>query len=402
MKIKEAFNLALKSLKKISLREKIFIIVITIIFLLILIPFTIYGVFTNEVSFLNENDTDLKIIGIYKDEDKTLGNQYYIDIIKNNEHVVYIDDGSRFLYGYLDKNNRYSDYDFEKAIDGLVPKVTKGKNIQNENEIICPEYFTSDIVASGVKTSELINMKDSIGKEIKLTFFQDKSKNDSAQITKSLTLVGTFDGDKIGNYDTCYMEISTFKEIDEITKTLNDSTYIPFLDVYVDSRKNIDEVNDYLLSQGLNSSVTSSIDDSFILNILFLSVIILIFVIIGSVIILFSYFKRYYKEEYKNIALLKALGYTNKDISKIILLESIFLIGIGLIISVILFILISWGFNIYFQGIADYRHVKISFPILPITIYYAIIIGLNYVIIKSDNYILDKMSVEEIVKNDIY
>lgn len=393
MKTKELFLLGFKSLKFLSLRKKIFLVIQIVIMLLILIPFGFYSVFSNAAETIINNQYEFREISLYGTSNdyekyKSVLNEY------ENNHIVYIDElATPNIRAYTSVDSR-NNFILKRKIEGFVPEVTNGNELNNKYDIICPEMAT-DVNFEELNYNDLINLEEKIGKTINLNFL---NSDDELVFSQEFNIVGTYNADFYYSYDTCYILNNTFDEIlSKINSDLKEDsdTVKDLFILYVDSNENVEEITNYLENNDIMVSVPK-LDDKIVNYILLLSIFIMIILVITSIIILINYFKNYYKEEYYNIALYKALGFKEKDIIKIIFIENILLIFVALIVSIVLFIFLKIIVTLYLHQFVAFRIAEIRLSIIPLFIYYLVIILLNYVFLKIDINEISSMSIKRI------
>lgn len=393
MKIKDLFILGIKSLKHLSLKKKIFLVIQIFIMLLILIPFSFYSVFSNASNTIVDNQFEFREISLYgtsKDYEK------YQDVLDDyeNEHIIYIDElAVPSINGYTNKDSE-NNFTLKRALDNFTPITTNGNDLKDEFDIICPE-MASDNYFENLNYDELINLDAKIGDIITLNFYN----KDEYIFSQDFKLVGTYNADFYYSYDTCYILNTTYENILSKINTTNyendENSVKALFTLYIDSEKNVADIINYLENEDIIVSVPE-LEDSFVHYILLLSLVIMIILTIISIILLINYFKNYYYEEYYNISLYKALGFKDRDIINIIFIENILLILISLIISIILFIILKYIVTIYLHQFVAFRIVEINLSIIPLVIYYLIVAILNYVFLKIDINEISKLSIKGI------
>ena len=207
-------------------------------------------------------------------------------------------------------------------------------------------------------------------------------------------LVGTYNADYSYSYNDCYISSVDYDNIqNEIKEEIKGDLVVKLFDIYVNKYKNVKEVNNYLNSQGIITSV-SEVDDAFVNYSLFLSILLLVIMIIVLTIILSKFFKSYYQEENYNIALYKALGFNDKSLVKILFFELEIIMFIAMILAIISLIILSIAVRIYLKQFVSFRAVRIAIPFMAFILYYVIISLINHSLIKSDIKNVSKYSVK--------
>ena len=133
---KDLLKLAHISNKKTA-KKIVFIIIVTITFVLVYIPFSLYKTYDEASNFLMNNSYSVKMIQIIREDQKE-------DVLKLNlqdeAHVVTIikDMNEYYAAVYWPEQNKNLTLGIFQNIDSFVPSVIKGHSISNEDEIICP------------------------------------------------------------------------------------------------------------------------------------------------------------------------------------------------------------------------------------------------------------------------
>ncbi len=388
MKTKDAFKIALLNSRRISVKRKIFIVITSLCFLLLSFLFCFYKTFKDVVNSISYGQNDSKIISVYEKTDKYDEYKKIIDGYKN-KNIVYVSEFENSLYGYRDLDNNLG-FNILRDMKYYTPKVTKGSAIKTTGQIICPER-ASDRNFDDLKYEELEDLTKMIGKNVTLYF---KDGNTKEKVAKTFKLVGTYNADYSYSYNDCYISSVDYDNIQNETKEeIKGDSVVKLFDIYVNKYKNVKEVNDYLNSQGIITSV-SEVDDAFVNYSLFLSMLLLVIMIIVLTIILSKFFKSYYQEENYNIALYKALGFNDKSLIKILFFELEIIMFIAMILAIISLIILSIAVRIYLKQFVSFRAVRIAIPFMAFILYYVIISLINHSLIKSDIKNVSKYSVK--------
>lgn len=382
-----SINIAFLNSKKLSIKRKVFIIITVLCLLILSFLFCFYNMYKNFIDSIYNNQNDSKIISVYNTLDEYSSFEKVIDSY-NNSNIVYVEKNVYSLYGYVDNTNRYS-FKLNRDLNYFVPDTEFGRKLKSEGEIICPSkasYYNFD----NLKYNELIDLKNMIGNKITLSFH-----NGVNSIVKDYILVGTYNADLFYSYNDCYIKQS---EYDFIVNNLKDrytdnDTYVNLFNIYVNNYKNVNEVNQYLVENGISTSVVS-IDDSFLNYSLLLSYLFLIIMVIILSIFLIKFYKSYYQEEYYNIALYKALGYDENFICKIMFWEIEIILFIALIIATFLLCIIIFGVTMYLKQFVIFRLARINFPIIAFMLYFLLISIINYLFLKADMKSISSYSVK--------
>ena len=248
-------------------------------------------------------------------------------------------------------------------------KITNGRDIINENEIVCPSKFYPNILHD---SKDIINLNEYLGKKINVSYskkyfpIQGESKI-LKTYKESFILVGTYDiEDLLTDLDTCFISANVVKTINEkVTpvyedknieeKTKSDMDIV----ILVDKYENIDKVLSKIQKLGYTAQKQYEID----LELYLLFKEILKYVCLGisivSIIIVYLFIKNILNECKDNIKLFKLIGYNNKKIKSIFILEYLILTLVAFILHIFIIPFIyKFALNIISQN-ADLFVLKI-------------------------------------------
>lgn len=223
-------------------------------------------------------------------------------------------------------------------------KITNGRDIINENEIVCPSKFYPNILHD---SKDIINLNEYLGKKINVSYskkyfpIQGESKI-LKTYKESFILVGTYDiEDLLTDLDTCFISANVVKTINEkVTpvyedknieeKTKSDMDIV----ILVNKYENIDKVLSKIQKLGYTAQKQYEID----LELYLLFKEILKYVCLGisivSIIIVYLFIKNILNECKDNIKLFKLIGYNNKKIKSIFILEYLILTLVAFILHI--------------------------------------------------------------------
>lgn len=233
-------------------------------------------------------------------------------------------------------------------------KIVDGRNILNNNEIVCPNLITaSSNIDNNSKydINNLISINNYINKKVHFKI-NNLSIMDDYQI---VGLYDTFSNYSIGN--TCFASyemleslINKYYLLDSKVKTSIDeyhnSKYYMGENVYVmiDDIRHLSDFQQMIRENKLNENAivninTSTVDDiSSICK--YITIITLIFIILFLIVTILNDIHKRVNE----LNTYKIIGYRNSDITKLIFVENSIVIIIGYIISIIF---VHYGFIIY-------------------------------------------------------
>ena len=251
------------------------------------------------------------------------------------------------------------------AGEGYMPQAIKGKNIEEETDLICPIKLANS-GTNGFNT-EFINMEDYLGKNITLTkdvYYLEKMGQEPVVIeTKEyqFKIVGLYDYSAFGDEPYyCY----TFKDvIGNIVKETNpiyaddywpdnylyesgpETGIFPYIDIIVDKNENVSYVENELEKLGFQHSTMFFIDYEFFdtVNILFNIVLVFILIIFG--LLFYTFLSKNMKKRYNELWILKAIGYNDNQITKIVLYNAFIIFCISFFLSIIFSLIINYFIN---------------------------------------------------------
>ena len=357
---------------------------VLLVIIYIIILFTIILIFNYKSSYINYFDY---IMNNYYDARRLDAIKYdvsYDEMIEEISSINHVLD----VFLYEDYSTALDVEDFEQDLiyinpggEGFFPETIYGRDIENENEIICPIKMAKSST-SGFST-ETIDMMDYLNKilDVKkdILYFYEYGKDPKVIDTKryELKVVGLYDYTAFGDEPYyCYMEKNNIGNIIEETKEVyaddfwpeyvvteddEDSGIYVWLQVMVDDNKNVEYVENRLSDMGYEYELGYYIDYSYydkmdIMIDLIVGVTLLILVIILILSIDKSINKR--REE---IELLKSIGYKNMQVTKIILANNLISFMVGLVISIILNNIVYYYFNKYIMYNAQLFGLRIRF-----------------------------------------
>ena len=361
-------------------KKVVYTVIMVLLFLLLIIPFSIFKTYDNELKRLEKEDDMLKII-IYSPKDE---NEYKLieEKIENSKHFIKKKDYTRKnILGTFnelsEKENIYlSPLIYEKDI-------TFGKNLKNDNEIICssllkPNYFED------TKTKDLIDMKKYVGKTLNFTTTKivfDKEINDYKAIyfTYKFKLTGLIYDYSNSN---CYITETKFDEI--VNETFPARPMEGEIAIYTTSNEGAKTIAKIFDSNNMFYNL-SEVDTNFIYLIRNISLILSIIFFILLLIMFNIYIKVFIKEKEKTLNLYNFLGYSKNDLNKIVLFSFYEIVAFSLMITLLICFIIKICFSIYFKSTSEYMYVKASLYVLPVFIMLFILIILSTFIVNNEN-----------------
>lgn len=363
MKANSVIKLAFMNVKQNSFKRNIFVIVMVLFLLITLVPFCVYAVFKRNAKML-ESDNFMKSVII---NDYTKKEKEYVESLKK---FVAVYDGNPYLSGNISQNESIN---LRPLINYHSPK---GEYNLENGEMLCPNLMVYGDF-SFTKSKEL--KKVYIGDKFQL-YFKDANTKYNFSINE------LYDADDYFNYNTCYINKEYFDIL--FSKYFNDNNELYIL---MDTHENASRLAKCLKDYNIDAFV-SELDDDFMDPLLKYSVVILIVVSLVSVIAHVLYINLYYKNEYQRLALYRALGYSDKEINGVLIIEVIILLFISLVISLGLYFIIKLVIEYFIHINAADRAIKIVFPYLTFIGYFILLIILSLIITTLNSKKLKKIT----------
>ncbi len=360
-------------------KKVVYTVIMILLFLLLIIPFSIFKTYDNELKRLEKEDDMLKII-IYSPKDE---NEYKLieEKIENSKHFIKKKDYTRKnILGTFNelskkKNIYLSPLIYEKDI-------TFGKNIKNANEIICSNLLNVDF--DNKDSNKLVNMKNYIGKTLnfntrKIVYDENIEDYKNILYTYEFKVVGTYDDIM---YNSCYIKENIYDNIASET--------FPALPMEGETALYFDSINGAQTASKIFDKnnifyTLPSYDTTFIVTIRVISYILGIVFFILLLLMFNVYIKVFIKEKEKTLILYNYLGYTKKDLNKVILFSFYEIVSTSLIITLLICLIIKICLNYFLNLSVEYHFLNISIYILPVFIMLFILIILSTFIVNNEN-----------------
>lgn len=363
-------------------KKVVYTVIMILLFLLLIIPFSIFKTYDNELKrFEKENDSSKIVSFFYSEKEKYEKIKNKVEeskyFIKEKDYTIPFKSGSfEEISGIYDDDTYINPYIYEKDI-------TFGKNLKNDNEIICssllkPNYFED------TKTKDLIDMKKYVGKTLNFTTTKivfDKEINDYKAIyfTYKFKLTGLIYDYSNSN---CYITETKFDEI--VNETFPARPMEGEIAIYTTSNEGAKTIAKIFDSNNMFYNL-SEVDTNFIYFIRNISFILSIIFFILLLIMFNIYIKVFIKEKEKTLNLYNFLGYSKNDLNKIVLFSFYEIVAFSLMITLLICFIIKICFSIYFKSTSEYMYVKASLYVLPVFIMLFILIILSTFIVNNEN-----------------
>lgn len=306
--------------------NKINIVMVIFFTLLSSIMFFCFSYYKGVKNVWNEwlsNSYDFDLAYILYDDDVILRNDL-INNIKGNSHVLDV-----FLYdefiGYVKMNEFYnSDISGDVSLIGTISgnkNILYGSDLDDNKvmEMICPSNFFPDsiYVNDSFDINSIIDLKDRIGEDIKMRYLD--------MYDLSMKLVGVFDS----SYDysepnVCYVSHLTLKKLNNLYQSKLNVDSMPIY-IQLDDISNIDIIKDYdgVMDVVQMKKIKTGVIDK-VINVT--SAVVIIIVVVMFFLSYISYLRKI-NIQYKQIGIMRIVGYENRIIKSLFYFESI-LVGI--------------------------------------------------------------------------
>lgn len=260
---------------------------------------------------------------------------HILDLIKIEDKIM---KGTFWIYG---------------ANDLTLPEISSGRGIENENEIVCPEiFYPSDDLESlpDLDKNKLIRMKTYLNKTLYTMYYitpefnydtSDAETEEAEEVYLELKLVGTYKNNpSYLDENICYGTKSLIQNIStDAYQNADNSNVIDPIIVIIDDVNNVKQVSRDIEKLGYAPSSVVVVNNSFIDIVSFLSYLIIIITIILSVSLIMFINKKRIDDKKSEVNVYRSLGFSKKNITKILYFESFYIGIISIVISSILIIL---------------------------------------------------------------
>lgn len=347
MNIKYSWYLSKKNVAKN--KNNIFIItLLTICFLLIVLSFSFVKTLDNYLVKGIMNDISYKTLFVGPKPDVETEEEL-ISKLKKIEHVidVFPDRENSYVLSLskLGKENVIGSFFIVGISDENMIEVSHGRKISNENEIICPNiFYPNDDLESKttLKPNEFFQMQRYLGEKVLSNYFVyiDDENRDIRSL--ELSIVGTYSNNpSYIDENICYASRTLIRKIfDEAYQHIDLSQQLDSIIVRVDDIKNINRVIREIEKDNYFVTPAVYVDHQFINSIKYLSYTILFITTIISICLISYINKKGINDKKSEINVFRGLGYSKKEISRILFLENLYLGVLTSLISCVIVFLI--------------------------------------------------------------
>ncbi len=339
---------------------------------------------------MSEEETIKNLEELKHVDNVILDNEFYITANINHEHFK----GDFWLLGSNEKTR---------------PKVSQGKNIENDNEVICPSrFYPEDNLEeiTNLTNNDFIDMTKFIGTNIDISYNQyvDENLFEVNTISKKLTIVGTFDNNSYySDENKCYVNNLLVQTINEESfKYIDIENQLSSIIVQVDNTDNVETVIEQIIDLELTASRVTYVNSKIISIVNIIIYIILAVSLIFSLIIINNIYMKDINNSLSKFNILRTVGFRKRDLVKLNIFENNFL---ALIITMILLIIIITIYVIYNILIfyRPYLFLKIPIVISIESIIFSILlifVSLNLTTKKVNGKLTNSTIIEGLVKKD--
>lgn len=294
-----------------------------------------------------------------------------INNLKKINHVLAVEDAKYRNPLTFSSKDFDSDLKGEILINALISKedlkIKRGRMIKNANEAICSDtFFPYEIEVRNGKTifnkSRIISGKSILNKSFSIY------ENDEKIATYDI--VGTFDTKKTMNaLNSCYILKDDFEKIiqdesdlEQSTSNSNESGSMLLVDKY----ENVENVLKELKKRNDSYYVVSELNEGYIKILTYFPIFASIINSLLFMIVLESFLSKKIKYRSKCNAILKSIGFENRKIENINILENVILFFISFFISIILYLILFFYIKNVLLAEYIYDGTFIPFSIIPI------------------------------------
>lgn len=393
MRFRDYFNEVICYLKSQKIKVSFLIAFFTLLFLVFNILLQVSANFTQLFNDYTKNYSEARSLLVYKDIN-------YSDIVSdliNREHVVIVyNQDYNMATGYLNIANKKIYVNIKPLNNIYSPKIISGRKVNDSNEMICPKYLAKNI--SDLTTiSDVINMKDYVDKELNLSYkkeiFRDLYTIDTIkEYSRKIKIVGLYDdGYSTGMFYDCYMLDETLKEIVEEERIVYSDEYLSQVkveenglstSVVVDKLENVDTVSKQLKEDSYIVERQLSMKTELLENINLISKALTIIMFLFISIIFVIYLGNMIKKQKRDIGLYKLFGFTNRQITNIIIFKVLTIIILSIVLEGVIIMFLLEKANLEIDKILNYAYIDLKLFLVPQFIFIVFIILLIILILK--------------------
>ena len=262
-------------------------------------------------------------------------------------------------------------------------EIIKGKNIQKEYDMVCPNLFYPHDAYETIYKSDYLKGKEIVDKSVVIN-------------NQTFTIVGTYDAKKIRNHlSECFVSKNTFKKLNPEKVDTSQLT------IRVDKQENRREVIRALTNIDITNIDINIINTNY--SLIYISIFITIIILFISFAIIYNFIKKKLRYRLNNYGILKVSGYQNKEIFKLDILENLIVSTICFIVSAIFFYIV---YNLIINSISslDYyiytSEINLEINYFYILLSYLFMIIMIFIATKYLNYKYLNQSINYLLKDE--
>lgn len=365
----------------------------TLLFLVFNILLQVSANFTQLFNDYTKNYSEARSLFVYKE----MNYSNIVSDLINREHIAIVyNQDYNMATGYLNIANKKIYVNIKPLNNIYSPKIISGRKVNDSNEMICPKYLAKNI--SDLTTiSDVINMKDYVDKELNLSYkkeiFRDLYTIDTLkEYSRKIKIVGLYDdGYSTGMFYDCYMLDETLKEIVEEERIVYSDEYLSQVkvednglatSVVVDKLENVDTVSKQLEEDGYIVERQLAMKTELLENINLISKILTIIMFLFISIIFVIYLGNMIKKQKRDIGLYKLFGFTNRQITNIIIFKMLTIIILSIVLEGVIIMFLLEKANLEIDKILNYAYIDLKLFLVPQFIFIVFIILLIILISK--------------------
>ena len=376
MRLRDYFNEVICYLKSQKIKVSLLIAFFTLLFLVFNILLQVSANFTQLFNDYTKNYSEARSLLVYKD----INYSNIVSDLINREHVVIVyNQDYNMATGYLNIDNKKIYVNIKPLNNIYSPKIISGRKVNDSNEMVCPKYLAKNI--SDLTTiSDVINMKDYVDKELNLSYkkeiFRDLYTIDTIkEYSRKIKIVGLYDdGYSTGMFYDCYMLDETLKEIVEEERIVYSDEYLSQVkvednglatSVLVDKLENVDTVSKQLKEDGYIVERQLAIKTELLENINLISKILTVIMFLFISIIFVIYLGNMIKKQKRDIGLYKLFGFTNRQITNIIIFKVLTIIVLSIVLEGVIIMFLLEKANLEIDKILNYAYIDLKLFLAP-------------------------------------
>ena len=234
-----------------------------------------------------------------------------------------------------------------RAKETTLPTIISGRSFtDNEKEVaICPKMFYPNIDPMYVDKDKIIDGESLIGTTFSVEF-NDYVLNEylmpeeNNTYIKEFEIIGIYNTyERMNDSSTCYISSYDMEKISSTMNSWNESS-LPVISVIVDDINNVQHVLEKINEMGFESTGLRAHLDTNMINTIRLSIVVVFSLILTTIIIItVLYIKKKIKSEEKTIGILRANGYSKKNITLLYMLQLLINNFLIFVLSCVLFII---------------------------------------------------------------